>query len=539
MKSGGSSRIEGSSPQANELIPTEARERSRRRTSAKEGSTRREFLIGSAALVAGCATRARTIEGGIVGPSRDVGHLLRDGNLPAPTAVRDVPVVVVGGGIAGLSAAWKLAKCGVDCEVLELEPEVGGNSRWGENRVSPYPWAAHYVPVPTASSRAVRELFRELGVMEGDRCREEYLCHAPHERIFMYGRWVDGLFPRVGMTADDAAQVERFNARLAEFRAARVFAIPLELSTADPSLDALTMRAWMEREGFTSERLRWYVDYCCRDDYGCSIDTTSAWAALHYFCAREVDDPEVLTWPEGNGWIVKRLREKLAGRLRTNALVYRATREGEVDVLDTRTRESTRLRAKHVVFALPRFIARHVIPGYAPPEGFTYGPWMVANVTVDRLPDEACWDNVIWKSPSLGYVVATHQALRAHVGPSVLTYYRPFAEMDPSAARRAMFTRTWESWRDEIVAELSRAHRGIASLVRSIDVMLWAHAMIRPTPGFITGAARRESHAPLGRVRFAHSDMSGISIFEEAQYWGVRAAEGILAEMGRPFESSL
>ena len=76
-------------------------------------------------------------------------------------------MVIVGGGISGLSAGWKLSKAGFqDFEIFELEPEVAGVSRSGENSISPFPWGAHYVPLPTEESRAVRELFEDLGVIE-------------------------------------------------------------------------------------------------------------------------------------------------------------------------------------------------------------------------------------------------------------------------------------------------------------------------------------------------------------------------------------
>ena len=35
-----------------------------------------------------------------------------------------------------------------DFVLLEMEPQAGGNSRWGENEIPRIPWAAHYVPVP-------------------------------------------------------------------------------------------------------------------------------------------------------------------------------------------------------------------------------------------------------------------------------------------------------------------------------------------------------------------------------------------------------
>src|SRR3990172_9184128 len=38
-------------------------------------------------------------------------------------------VVVLGGGPAGLSAAWKLSRSGVDVELIEAAPHVGGLAR--------------------------------------------------------------------------------------------------------------------------------------------------------------------------------------------------------------------------------------------------------------------------------------------------------------------------------------------------------------------------------------------------------------------------
>ena len=319
------------------------------------------------------------------------------------------------------------------------------------------------------------------------------------------------------------------------------------------------MGEYLDRAGWRSPDLRWYVDYCCRDDYGCTIDTTSAWAGWHYFCSRP-EGAEYLTWPEGNGRIVRHYLDRVGDRVRTGMLVYRVgpaeppgaggppdgwPRAGgvEIDVLDLGARPETavRFRARRCIYALPRFTAPHVVEGYAPDGlgAFTYSPWMVANLTVHRLPDGAAWDNVLVDSPSLGYVVATHQDLRIAPGASVLTYYLPLASPNPAAARAWMLEQAWRDWVSLILADLGQAHPDIESLVTHVDVMLWGHAMIRPVPGFVWGAARREAAARHGAVRFAHSDMSGLSVFEEAQYHGVRAAEEVMRELGHPFASSL
>ena len=213
----------------------------------------------------------------------------------------------------------------------------------------------------------------------------------------------------------------------------------------------------------------------------------------------------------------------------------------DVDVFDTRTNSSVRFRAREVIYALPRFTATYVLEGYELPgiDTFTYAPWMVANLTVDRLPEGAAWDNVIYDSLSLGYVVATHQNLRVAPGPSVLTYYLPLTVPNPEVARRWMLERSWNDWVSIILGDLAPAHVGLESLVTQIDVMLWGHAMIRPVPGFLWGEPRRRAADAFGPVRFAHSDMSGISLFEEAQYRGVRAAEDLMRHRGHSHRSSL
>ncbi|MEK7866345.1 MAG: FAD-dependent oxidoreductase [Planctomycetota bacterium] len=528
------------------------------------GFTRRELLIGGlgAAASAGLAWRLYRpfpasrgrILGEIVGASHAPGHRLREGKFPEPSATESIGVAIVGGGVAGLSAAWRLAKRGrTDFRVFELEPREGGTSAWGANGTTRYPWGAHYLPVPGPDAVWVRELLEEMGACQwsdqGEPLWEErHLCSDPEERLFLDGEWRDGLFPAHGATADDLAQAARFREAMARYRSMRdaagrrAFAIPVEASSRDEeliALDKMTMSAFLASLGITSKRVRWWVEYACRDDFGCSLETTSAWAGIHYWASRQEDGP-LLTWPEGNGRLVRAMMERIGPRVETGRLAVRVVPEDRgavVDLWDPRTDSVKRVKADHVVLAVPQFVAAKIVEPWreAPPEwlpSFTYSPWMVANVHVDRLPEgdgfETAWDNVIYDSEGLGYVVATHQLPRSAPGPSVLTYYRPFVGTDPAAERKRMLAMRWADWRDLVLADLSTAHAAIEEVVTRIDVMLWAHGMVRPTPGFLWGGRRALASHPVGRVHLAHSDLSGIALFEEAQYWGVRAAEGIL-----------
>jgi hypothetical protein len=56
--------------------------------------------------------------------------------------------------------------------------------------------------------------------------------------------------------------------------------------------------------------------------------------------------------------------------------------------------------------------------------------------------------------------------------------------------------------------------------------------MIRPTPDYIWNLSEKALTGEHERLFFAHSDLSGISIFEEAQYQGVEKAKRLLQLMG-------
>ena len=55
--------------------------------------------------------------------------------------------------------------------------------------------------------------------------------------------------------------------------------------------------------------------------------------------------------------------------------------------------------------------------------------------------------------------------------------------------------------------------------------------MARPKVGAIFSVERRNLAKARSRILFANSDLSGFSIFEEAQYRGVNAADKVLSQV--------
>lgn len=549
---------------------------------------RRHFLTAAASaatavLSSGCDQAPRALDGGFAGIDMARGHavreLLKSGVPPAPSVVRRAQVIIAGGGVAGLAAARSLRLGGVeDFALLELEDAPGGNSRGGAVHGIACPLGAHYLPVPGDAAREVQDLLEELGLRQRVAGRwqydERYLCHSPQERLFFHGEWQEGLLPLQGVPDTTLAQYRRFAQAVAEQGKAARFTMPAlkaldarkPLAPAHQALDALTFDAWLVQQEFDDPHLRWYLDYCCRDDYGAGTARVSAWAGIHYFASRHgfhapgegADDEAregVLTWPEGNGWLTQRLAEPLrtGGQLRTGTSVLRITegRHGvEVDAFNHATDSVERWQAPRCIVALPVFMAARVVQN--PPRFLTgaaqrlsWAPWAVANIHIDSAladrPGAApAWDNVLYADSAaggLGYVNAGHQRLDARTalaGPTVLTCYQALG--DVADGRQQLATQPWQHWADAALAALAEPHPDLRQRATRVEVTRYGHAMSIPTPGvfgFLSqiGLQRLSSKRKTlsnseqvpwiptpatARLAFAHSDWSGYSVFEEA-----------------------
>ncbi len=541
---------------------------------------RRHFLgSAAAALLAGCQPPPPALEFAFAGIDLERGHALRDllaqGPLPAPTLVRRAQVIIAGGGVAGLAAARSLRLAGVhDFALLELEDTPGGNSRAGAVNGVACPLGAHYLPVPGDHAPEVQDLLEELGLRQRVAGRwqydERHLCHSPQERLYFEREWQEGLLPVQGVGEATLEQYRRFSQAVAAASRAARFTMPqfaaldakTGLAPAHQALDAMTFEAWLQQQGLDDAHLRWYLDYCCRDDYGAGMARVSAWAGLHYFASRHgfhapgeavAEDREgVLTWPEGNGWLTQQLAAplKAQGQLQTGTSVLRIaeTRRGvEVDAFNHHSGNVERWQAPRCIVALPVFVAARVVQN--PPaflaqaaQRLQWAPWAVTNIHLnaplaDRPGAAPAWDNVIYGDSNpggLGYVDASHQKLDPRPGPTVLTYYQALG--DVADARQQLATQGAEHWGRAALAALAGPHPDVVQRATRVQVTRYGHAMSIPVPGVQTFLSQIGLQAPPGkrklllngerqralptpataRLAFAHSDWSGYSVFEEA-----------------------
>ena len=509
-----------------------------------------------------------------VGSSPERGHRLRvprSASAPAPSVQRRASVLIIGGGIAGLAAARAFMRSGHDdVRLLELEDQPGGNSRGHRLGGMACPLGAHYLPMPGPQAREVSELLHELGLLRQHLGRtvadERHLCHSPQERLFIDGAWVEGLLPPVdvdpaaGSPSGKAsragsgtssgnqtlAQYRRFAAVVAQAQRDSSFAMPSHRAPWSPALQALdaqSFAAWLQQQGLDDPRLRWYLDYCCRDDYGAPADTVSAWAGLHYFASRhgfhapgdaDTEREPVFTWPQGNAWLAERLAQPLGERLLTGRTVLQVD-EGRhgVQVLawDEARQQMEAWGADTVVLALPLFVAARSLPSV--PSALaqivplqTRAPWLVANLHIaepllQRQGAAPAWDNVVYGQTDLGYVDAMHQSLSPAPGPTVLTAYHALN----ASERPALLSGSADTWARRVVQALTPLHPDLPAKLRRVDLTRHGHAMAIPTPGLRSHPALAALRAQRGRLRFAHADLAAYSVFKEAFTLGMEVAQ--------------
>ncbi len=166
------------------------------KSGANSKAGRRRFLKRFGGLLAistwwsACERAARSIVARFTGAPAALGHRLLRPDFPPVTQEERVKILLVGAGIAGLSACRALVKQGeTDFVLLEMDQRPGGNAAWSENEYTRYPLGAHYLPLPNRHDAALIEFLKEENIITGFDAEgapvfeETYLSIAPQARL--------------------------------------------------------------------------------------------------------------------------------------------------------------------------------------------------------------------------------------------------------------------------------------------------------------------------------------------------------------------
>ncbi len=288
----------------------------------------------------------------------DVCHQVRDGaSLPVPPAERSVDAVIVGCGLSGLTAAYRLLDADILC--LENEPWVGGNARVATWDGFPYSVGAFF----THSMSTPMKLYEEVGLELQERHSMFFDATQPimYDDRIVHDRWGEGfqeLNPRSSWSSWD-----RFKEDM----------LAIDAYARQEELDRIPFRDLLGP--YEPEVVRWF-DLTAEFMGGTSAEL-SAYAGVLYtrvfngeglgllLTQRQADHGHYW-FPGGLGPASKRLAERVeeagAGRIVTSASVYRIANAGDqVHVSYMLDGEPHTLSAGVCIVACQKFMARHIV----------------------------------------------------------------------------------------------------------------------------------------------------------------------------------
>lgn len=425
--------------------------------------------------------------------------------------------VVVGGGVAGLAAAWALRDR--DVVVLEAEPRVGG--RLKSARRGPY-WlnfGAHvFAGAGTATDRLLRETGVEArdipgvltGVALGDRVVaggriETYPFRLPlsfRDRLAMVRL---GAKLRLGVARYDRVLRTRGTQGVLEFMGDRTFAD--WTGRLPPDVDAL-VRPTIQRSSGEPEAL------------------AAGYGIGYFHLVWDRSGGLVRNVVGGSATLAEAVASALGDRVRTRMRVHEV-REGRESVVVVH--DGGELRARHVVLATQAHVTRELAPGLPAEtrvalDGIAYGPYVLAAfLTNEHGPMP--WDGIYAVAAarrSFNLLFNTANVLRG-AGPRVpggsLTVYSGASLAKP----------LWDLPDEEVAArytdDVAALFPEVRDVIEEVAVHRWTHGLpfVRPGRARLQPALER----PLGRLHLA-GDYLGTRYTDTAISTGFAAAERIL-----------
>lgn len=512
--------------------------------------TRRDFLIGAAGTAGYLGINGLLPRDAFAAPDlgtpagvwggSEPGHChdtLRDGGtVPAPASRRAAQVCVVGGGLSGLAAAYRLRD--TDVVLLEHLGSTGGHCARGRWKDVFYAECAAYFVEPEPPLDAFYDEMK-FPLKKIEEPADSALI-ADKYVLDTFGAGV-GKLPYPDAARKDFARMRRDMEKLLE--SDDYPNMPIGEATAEArKLDRITWADWLLKEQGYHPAVKVFVDLYSRSAFGApSSEHLSAFAGLNFWASEFMPR---YTFPGGNALAAEMLHAAVekAGRGRIVSpatAVFVEPREGGVSVtyLDREGRAHL-VEAKTAIMACPKFVAAHLVKGLPREQAaaigeLSYGSYVVANALCSEPVVEASYDTWTDGAPFTDFIVAdwvtrSGPARRAKTRHQVITVYWPLAYDHEAALKDGSFA----SFREGAIAGLAKLLPGARGKILDVRLARWGHALCHAGPGWYTGRSEIVRR-PVGRVLFAHSDNQGLPAFESALIEGLEAAKSARELLGK------
>jgi len=542
----------------------------------KKKINRRDFLNGTLVAAAGfvghsmvpslpfaAVSGAKSLPPptGAFNPYMNCHQLMGGGGWDLPPATGELlDCVIIGGGISGLAAAWKLRRMGArNILVLEKNDRTGGQCRritTDDGRSASQ--GSAYASIPY--TRLLTELYTDLeivtGTLEDGRPLVDpaYLLAKPWARHWIGHQWYDdpweseaalGGLPYSDGIIEDFRTLREIVEWWWDFEGSDekpALALPISDASRDDDvlwLDGQTLAEYLQWEGLDPEVAEFFRPLF-RSVFSLAPDEVSAYAGVGFLTDEVLTGDEydsVICRPGGNAVIAEGIA-RLVGeeRILTNRFVLRAVNSGdEVHVSYLENGQPTTIRARTAIYASPRMMAPYILPDLpSPQERFNYGAYIVANIHVSETPPDLAYANEVHGDFFFtDFTVADWAGLEDPVNaplsrPNILTIYAPQTQWD---ARSRLLSTPLEEFEAQIFEDLERVLPGVGDIATAFDLFRWGHPMVQARPGFVFSAGRENAARPIGKIYSAGHETEGIPYIDTAITAGARAAVEAAADL--------
>ena len=315
-----------------------------------------------AAVAAAAGEERRTTRAGFV---REAGAaalgLTAFGGIAAPARGAAAPkIVVVGAGLAGLSAAYDLRNAGFAAEVHEASNRIGGRCWTIRGAFAEGQIAEHGGELIDQGHPHIRNLAQKLGL------KLENLSRAEVNGTELLG-WFDGApYHYAEMTDDIKAAWQKIHKDVSAASYPTTFEVSTERGR---ELDDMSIVDWIEEtfEGGMSSRIGQLLDVAYNIEYGAECSEQSSLNLIYLLAYRGQGQFRVFGGSDekyhvagGNDQITDRLAAAVAGQITTGSelVAVRRNASGTFTLTFRQASGTKKVTADKVVLALPFSILR-------------------------------------------------------------------------------------------------------------------------------------------------------------------------------------